>query len=238
MNVAIIGYGKMGREIHRILSQRGHDVPLIVDADNAADLCAEKLAGIDVAVEFTTPATACENVAKCIECGVPVVCGTTAWTDKMPLVRELCEKHGGGFFYASNYSIGVNLMFRINRVLAGMMNRFPEYDVTVEETHHTQKKDAPSGTAVALADDIVAGLVRKDKWVCGVTTRPEELEVTAVRRSVVPGIHTVTYESEADVLSVTHTAKNRSGFALGAVLAAEFMRGRSGIYTMDDLLEL
>ncbi len=238
MNVAIIGYGKMGREIHRILSNRGHDVSLIVDADNAADLCAEKLSGVDVAIEFTTPATAYANIAKCIECGIPVVCGTTAWTERMPQVRELCEKYDGGFFYASNYSIGVNLMFRVNRVLARMMNRFPEYDVTVEETHHTQKKDAPSGTAVTLADDIVASIDRKDRWVCGVTTQPEELEVTAVRRSVVPGIHTVTYESGADVLTIAHTAKNRGGFALGAVLAAEFMCSRKGIYTMDDLLEL
>ena len=228
----------MGREIHRILLQRGHDVPLIIDADNTADLCAEKLSGVDAAIEFTTPSTAYGNIAKCIECGVPVVCGTTAWTDKLPQVQQLCEKFDGGFFYASNYSIGVNLMFRVNRMLARMMDRFPEYDVTVEETHHTQKKDAPSGTAVTLADDIVAQLERKDKWVCGVTTHTGELEVTAVRRSVVPGIHTVTYESEADVLSISHTAKNRSGFAFGAVLAAEFMRSRKGVYTMDDLLEL
>ncbi len=228
----------MGREIHRILSARGHEAALIIDADNAGDLCAERLAGVDVAIEFTTPSTAYDNIAKCIGCGVPVVCGTTAWTDRMPQVRQLCEKYDGGFFYASNYSIGVNIMFRVNRLLARMMNGFAGYDVTVEETHHTQKKDAPSGTAITLADGIVTELERKETWVCGVPSAESELGVAAVRRSVVPGIHTVTYESDADILSVTHTAKNRGGFALGAVMAAEFMCGRKGIYTMDDLLEL
>jgi len=238
MKAAIIGYGKMGHEIHRILSLRGHDAALVVDADNAGDLCPERLAGVDVAIEFTTPSTAYDNVAGCIECGVPVVCGTTAWTDKMPQVRHLCEKYDGGFFYASNFSIGVNIMFRVNRLLARLMNGFADYDATVEETHHTQKKDAPSGTAVTLAEDMVRELERKDKWVCGLPAGKNELEVAAVRRSVAPGMHTVTYESEADILSLTHTAKNRSGFALGAVMAAEFMCGRKGVYTMDDLLEL
>ena len=238
MKVAIIGYGKMGHEIHNILCSRGHEVALIIDADNTEDLCAEKLSGVDVAIEFTTPATAYDNIVRCLECHVPVVCGTTAWTDKMPQVRELCKQFDGGFFYASNYSIGVNIMFRINRMLARMMNRFPEYDVTVEETHHTQKKDATSGTAVTLSDDIVAELERKAGWMCGVTTDPEKLEVTAVRRSVVAGIHTVTYESEADVVSLSHSAKSRMGFALGAVMAAEFMSVHpQGIYTMDNLLE-
>lgn len=238
MKTAIIGYGKMGREIERILKERGHEAALVIDADNRGDLNAEKMRGIDVAIEFTTPDTALGNIRKCLEIGVPVVCGTTAWTAHLPEVEALCRERGGAFFYASNYSIGVNVMFRLNKALAGMMNRFPEYDVTVEEVHHTQKKDSPSGTAITIADDIVAALDRKSRWVggCADAPAPEDLEIASVRRSVVPGIHTVTYESEVDSITLTHNAKSRAGFALGAVLAAEFLAGKKGIYSMNDLL--
>lgn len=237
MKIALIGYGKMGKEIEQILIARGHTIPLIIDLNNTNDLDAAHLKEIDVAIEFTTPSTAYGNVVKCLEAGVPVVCGTTAWLDKLPQVEQLCKEKTGAFFYASNYSIGVNIFFEINRRLAQLMNRFGEYDVTIEETHHTQKKDAPSGTAVTLAEGILENLDRKQKWVCGTTTVPEELEVVAIRRSVVPGTHTVTYESDVDSLSITHMAKSRRGFALGAVLAAEFLHGKTGIFSMKDLMK-
>ena len=236
MKIALIGYGKMGKEIEQILIARGHTIPLIIDLNNT-NLDAAHLKEIDVAIEFTTPSTAYGNVVKCLEAGVPVVCGTTAWLDKLPQVEQLCKEKTGAFFYASNYSIGVNIFFEINRRLAQLMNRFGEYDVTIEETHHTQKKDAPSGTAVTLAEGILENLDRKQKWVCGTTTVPEELEVVAIRRSVVPGTHTVTYESDVDSFSITHMAKSRRGFALGAVLAAEFLYGKTGIFSMKDLMK-
>ncbi len=233
----------MGREIEKILTARGHEVALIVDVDNAGDLNASKMAGIDVAIEFTTPDTALGNIRKCLEIGVPVVCGTTAWTAHLPEMEALCKAKSGAFFYASNYSIGVNVVFELNRRLAAMMNRFPEYDVTVEEVHHTAKKDAPSGTAIVIADDIVAALDRKSRWVGATTTDPDELEVVSVRRSVAPGTHTVTYESPVDTITLAHDIKSRAGLAAGAVSAAEFLvdevaAGRNGIYTMKDLLQL
>ena len=227
----------MGKEIEQILIARGHTIPLIIDLNNTNDLDTAHLQKVDVAIEFTTPSTAYGNVVKCLEEGVPVVCGTTAWLDKLPEVEQLCKEKNGAFFYASNYSIGVNIFFEINRRLAQLMNRFGEYDVTIEETHHTQKKDAPSGTAVTLAEGVLENLDRKQKWVCGTTTVPEELEVVAIRRSVVPGTHTVTYESDVDALSITHMAKSRRGFALGAVLAAEFLHGKTGIFSMKDLMQ-
>ena len=237
MKIALIGYGKMGKEIEQILIARGHTIPLIIDLNNTNDLDTAHLQKVDVAIEFTTPSTAYGNVVKCLEEGVPVVCGTTAWLDKLPEVEQLCKEKNGAFFYASNDSIGVNIFFEINRRLAQLMNRFGEYDVTIEETHHTQKKDAPSGTAVTLAEGVLENLDRKQKWVCGTTTVPEELEVVAIRRSVVPGTHTVTYESDVDALSITHMAKSRRGFALGAVLAAEFLHGKTGIFSMKDLMQ-
>lgn len=239
MKIALIGYGKMGHEIERILVSRGHTLPLIIDLNNTDQLTAENLAGCDVAIEFTTPATAYGNVVTCLEAGIPVVCGTTAWLDKLPEVTALCERTHGAFFYASNYSVGVNIFFAINRQLAQMMNRFPEYDVTLNEVHHVQKKDAPSGTAVTLAEDILAGIDRKSSWFLGTTTDADKLEVTAQRRAMVPGIHTVVWESDADIITIDHNAKNRSGFAMGAVLAAEFLadkRGAGKVFGMKDLL--
>jgi 4-hydroxy-tetrahydrodipicolinate reductase len=196
------------------------------------------LRGVEVAIEFSTPATAYDNVRRCIEAGTPVVCGTTAWGDRLEEARQLCRRAGGAFFYASNYSIGVNIFFKINERLAELMNRFPQYDVTVEEVHHTQKKDAPSGTAITIAGGIVGALERKKQWVCGTTVAPEELEVTAIRRSTVHGIHTVTYESDEELITITHNIKSRNVLARGAVLAAEFLCGRQGVFGMEDLLGL
>lgn len=238
MKIALIGYGKMGKEIEQILLAHGHTIPLIIDMNNTQDLCAARLWEVDVAIEFTTPQTAYQNIVTCLEAGTPVVCGTTAWLDKFDQVQELCLAKKGAFFYSSNYSVGVNVFFAVNRHLAQLMNAYGEYDVTLEETHHTQKKDAPSGTAVTLAEGILENLDRKQRWICGTTTQPEELEIAAIRRSIVPGTHTVTYESDVDQLTFTHTAKNRRGLALGAVLAAEFLCGKTGIFTMTDLLEI
>ncbi|MDR0509799.1 MAG: 4-hydroxy-tetrahydrodipicolinate reductase [Rikenellaceae bacterium] len=237
MNVALVGYGKMGRAIERILVERGHSIGLIIDVDNATELTANNLRGIDVAIEFSTPATAYDNVRLCIEAGTPVVCGTTAWGDRLEEARELCRRTGGAFFYASNYSIGVNIFFKISEKLAQLMNRFPEYDVTVEEVHHTQKKDAPSGTAITIAEGIVAALDRKERWVGGTTVVHEELEVAAIRRSTVPGTHTVTYESSGELITLIHNVKSRDVLARGAASAAEFIVGKKGVFGMDDLLD-
>lgn len=251
MKAAIIGYGKMGREIERILTERGHQTVLIVDTENATDLDASHLRGAEVAFEFTTPETAYANIRACIECGTPVVSGTTGWTSRLGELEALCREKGGAFFYASNYSLGVNLLFRINRRLAALMNRVGGYDVSIEEVHHIQKKDAPSGTAITLADDIVAELAEKRGWVGEAVaagaydgaseTRSkaasDRIPIRSLREGTTPGIHTVTYESEDDILQLRHTIKNRRTLAMGAVVAAEFLCGKQGVYNMDDLLK-
>lgn len=241
----------MGREIERILAERGHEVALIIDMDNAADLDAAHLAGIDVAIEFTTPATAYHNIRTCLECGAAVVSGTTGWTERLPELQALCRERGGAMFYASNYCLGVNLMFRLNRQLAAMINRVGGYEVRIEEVHHTQKKDAPSGTAITLAEGIIENLSSKEGWVNyapGIEhaanrversedTPADRIEIRSVREGMVPGIHTVSYESEDDILELRHTIKNRRTLALGAVVAAEFLCGKQGVYGMEDLLK-
>lgn len=237
MKAAIIGYGKMGREIERILRERGDEVALIVDADNRQDLDAAHLAGIDVALEFTTPATAYDNIRTCLECGVAVVSGTTGWTDRLGELQALCRERHGAFFYASNYCLGVNLMFRLNRQLAALMNRVGGYDVRIEEVHHTEKKDAPSGTAITLAEGIISEIGRKTGWVNEPSDDLSQIVVTSLREGAVPGTHTVTYESDDDRIELKHTIKNRRTLALGAVVAAEFLCGKKGVYTMDDLLK-
>ena len=251
MNAAIIGYGKMGREIERLLVERGHGVGLIVDVDNRGDLDAAHLRGIDVALEFTTPATAYDNIRACIDAGTPVVSGTTGWTDRLPELQELCREKGGALFYASNYCLGVNLMFRLNRYLAEMIGRVGGYGVRIAEVHHTQKKDAPSGTAITLAEGVIAGLPAKTEWVnyapgiehaanrigSPAEATPRQVVIDSVREGMVPGIHTVTYESEDDILELKHTIKNRRTLAMGAVIAAEFLCGKQGVYSMDDLLK-
>ena len=251
MKAAIIGYGKMGREIERILTERGHEVALVIDTDNAGELDAEHLAGIDVALEFTTPATAYANIRTCLENGAAVVSGTTGWTDRLAELQELCREQGGALFYASNYCLGVNLMFRLNRQLAEMIGRVGGYGVRIGEVHHTQKKDAPSGTAITLAEGVIAGLPAKTEWVnyapgiehaanrigSPAEATPEQVVIGSVREGAVPGIHTVTYESEDDILELKHTIKNRRTLAMGAVIAAEFLCGKQGVYSMDDLLK-
>ncbi len=252
MKAAIIGYGKMGREIEQILKERGHETALIIDTDNAAELDAAHLAEIDVAIEFTTPQTAYDNIRTCLEAGTAVVSGTTGWTDRLPELQALCRERGGAMFYASNYCLGVNLLFRLNRELAAMVERLhAAYDVRIEETHHTQKKDAPSGTAITLAEGVIGNLTTKRTWVnyapgieCAANraedpaaAAPEQLVISSVREGTVPGTHTVSYESEDDVLELRHTIKNRRTLALGAVVAAEFLCGRKGVFGMEDLMQ-
>lgn len=236
MKCAIIGHGKMGREIERILVERGHSVELVIDEANREELTEERLAGIDVAFEFTTPDTAAENVAKVLMAGGRVVCGTTGWLARLKEMEALAEERGGALFYASNFSIGVNMMFRLNRRLAELMNPHVQYDVRIEETHHMWKKDAPSGTAITLAEGIIAELDRKDKWVNAKPTESNELEIESFREGMVPGIHTVTYTSEDDYIELKHSILNRRALAMGAVLAGEYLADKRGVYSMDDLL--
>ena len=237
MRVAIIGYGKMGHEIEQVLIQREHTVALIIDQNNTEDLCAEKLADIDVAIEFTTPDTAYNNVRTCIECGTPIVCGTTGWHDRLEELQALCREKESTMIWSSNYSLGVNITFRLNRYLAEIMNRFDAYNVSMEEIHHTQKKDAPSGTAISLANDILERVERKEKWVNEPTAEANAIEITSLREGTVPGTHTVTYTSDDDKIEIKHTLFSRRALALGAVVAAEFVAPRKGVFTIDDLFE-
>ncbi|MFI3303289.1 MAG: 4-hydroxy-tetrahydrodipicolinate reductase [Rikenellaceae bacterium] len=237
MNVAIVGYGKMGREIEKILISRGHTVALIIDQDNVADLNAENLKNIDVAIEFTTPRTAYTNLKTCIEAGTPVVSGTTGWLDKYEELKSLCVERESALFYASNYSLGVNLMFRINKQLAALMNKFDGYSVEVEEIHHIHKLDAPSGTAITIAEGLIEELDGIEGWVNDNVPSEKEVEIRSIREGEVPGTHTVTYESADDILELKHTIKNRSTLAYGAVIASEFLCGKVGVYSMEDMLK-
>ena len=226
----------MGREIERILVERGHSVELVVDESNVEDLTPENISKVDVAFEFTTPDTAADNVAKVLQAGGRVVCGTTGWLSRLKEMEELAQSKGGALFYASNFSIGVNIMFRINRRLAELMNPYSEYEVRVEETHHMWKKDAPSGTAITLAEGIIENLDRKSSWVNDKATDASMLEIESFREGIDPGIHTVTYTSPDDVLQLKHSITNRRALALGAVIAGEYLSDKQGVHTMDNLL--
>ena len=226
----------MGREIERILVERGHSVELVVDESNVEDLTPENIAKVDVAFEFTTPDTAADNVAKVLQAGGRVVCGTTGWLSRLREVEELAQSKGGALLYASNFSIGVKIMFRINRRLAELRNPYSEYEVRVEETHHMWKKDAPSGTAITLAEGIIENLDRKSSWVNDKATDASMLEIESFREGMVPGIHTVTYTSADDVLQLKHSITNRRALALGAVIAGEYLSDKQGVHTMDNLL--
>ena len=225
----------MGHEIERVLIDRGHTVLFTVDAGEEAKLATERLAQADVAIEFTTPATAFGNVETCLRAGVPVVCGTTGWNERRE-EEKLCEELDGTFFWSSNFSIGVNILFRVSEYLARIMDRFPEYAVSMREVHHTRKKDAPSGTAVTLAEGILRNIGRTEAWVNHETDCPSALGIVSVREGDVAGIHEVIYDSVADTITLCHEAKGRRGFAVGAVMAAEFAAGHKGVLTMDDML--
>lgn len=236
MKIALIGYGKMGHEIEKIALERGHEVVCTIDMNEEEKFNSPAFRSADVAIEFTSPASALQNYRRAFAAGVPVVSGTTGWLEHLPEIREACDKEGKTFFYASNFSLGVNIFFALNNHLAKIMNQFPGYDVRMEETHHMHKLDAPSGTAITLAEGILAHIGRKDKWVLDKTDKVDELPIKTFREGEVPGIHTVIYESEADSIRITHDAKNRKGFALGAVLAAEFTKGKKGFLGMSDML--
>jgi 4-hydroxy-tetrahydrodipicolinate reductase len=238
MNIAIIGYGKMGREVEIAAQARGHDIACIFDKDNLAEMTAENLSGADVAIEFTTPETAFANITACFNSGIPVVCGTTGWTERLPEIEQMCKKQDQTFFYASNFSIGVNIMFILNRWLAGVMNRFPDYSVQLSEVHHIHKKDSPSGTAITLAQDILKKIDRKTNWKNESVNDPATLAIISERRGEVPGTHVVEYKSPLEILEISHQALNRSVFASGAILAAEYIKGKKGIFKMDDLLQI
>lgn len=238
MRIALLGYGKMGKMIERIAVSRGHQVVLVVDLDNRADCSVEQLRQADVAIEFTTPAVAVDNYKWCMDAGVPVVSGTTGWLDRWEEVVGYCREKGGGFFYASNFSIGVNIFFRLNKYLAKMMDNFRDYKIFIEETHHIHKLDAPSGTAITLAEGIIKNHSAYRSWKLyqGEELGEDVLPVTAKRIGEVPGIHGVTYKSAVDEIEIRHSAFSREGFAQGAVFAAEFLFGKKGVYGMDDLL--
>ena len=235
MKIALIGYGKMGKQIEQIALSRGHSIVSIIDENNLDSFESEAFRSADVAIEFTTPSSALNNFRKCFEFNVPVVAGTTGWLEHLPEVKEACDK-GQTFFYASNYSLGVNIFFAVNKYLAKIMNQFEDYSVKMEEIHHIHKLDAPSGTAITLAEGIIENVDRKADWHLETETKQTDIAIHCIREGEVPGIHEVFYESEADIISIKHDAKNRKGFALGAVLAAEFTCGKKGFLGMNDML--
>ena len=238
MNLALIGYGKMGKEIEKIAISRGHKINLIIDINNPQDLTVENLRKCDVAIEFTIPHSAVNNYNTCFEAGIPVVSGTTGWLDKKEDVIKKCTEMNGTFLYASNFSLGVNLFFELNRKLAELMSNRPEYNVEMTEVHHIHKLDAPSGTAITLAEDILNRLPGKNSWVNDNVPAENELNIKSERRGEVPGIHAIKYESDVDFIEITHDSKSRKGLAFGAVRAAEYCLDHKGILTMKDLLNI
>ncbi len=236
MHIALIGYGKMGKMIEGIALERGHSVVLKIDKDNQHDFTKENMAAADVAIEFTAPDSAFQNVKTCIDFDVAVVSGSTGWNENVGKAKQYCIEKSGAFLHASNFSIGVNIFFEINERLAQLMALQPEYDVLLKETHHTQKLDKPSGTAVTLAEGILQHNARKKAWTIEKVFDPSQLQITCERADPAPGTHEVKYTSEVDDIEIIHTAHNRKGFALGAVLAAEFLLNKKGIFTMKDVL--
>jgi 4-hydroxy-tetrahydrodipicolinate reductase len=239
MKIALIGYGKMGKEIEKIAISRGHEIIARIDpiatGEKFEDGGFEKA---DVVIEFTTPKVAFSNYKKCFEYNKPVVSGTTGWTDKMPEIKKACADDGQTFFYASNYSVGVNILFELNRLLSEIMNERNEYDVEMTEVHHTQKLDTPSGTAISLAEDLIENIDRKKEWKLDKVEKDSDFLINAVREGDVPGIHTIKYESDVDEITIHHSAKSRKGFALGAVLAAEYASKNKGFLGMKDMLKI
>jgi 4-hydroxy-tetrahydrodipicolinate reductase len=236
MKIAILGYGKMGQEIERIAISRKHDVILIIDSIEDWEKEGTRLGEADLAIEFSQPDTVMDNIYNCFDANVPVVIGTTGWYEDIEQVKKDCLERGQSLFFSTNFSIGVNLFFELNRKLAAIMSKMKDYEISIEETHHIHKQDAPSGTAIILANDIIRNSGRKEKWVKAMSENPEELAIQSFRTDNVPGTHKVKYESEVDSIEIIHTAKNRRGFAIGSILAAEWLLGKKGVYEMKDLL--
>ncbi len=245
MKIALLGYGKMGKIIEKIAIDRKHEIVLKIDLGNQHELTTENLQKADAVIEFSTPGTVLGNIEKCFAAGVPVVVGTTGWYDKLEQVKQQCEANNGTLVYATNFSVGVNIFFHVNKMLAKLMNGYPYYDVQVEEIHHTQKLDSPSGTAITIAEGIVENMDAKKEWVNVLTTdgdgsadeniKPDQLLIESFRIDSVPGTHTVLYDSEVDTIEFKHTAHNRNGFALGAVLAAEWIQDKKGFHSVNDM---
>ena len=238
MKLALIGYGKMGKAIEEIALQRGHQVILKIDLDNANEFTKENLAAVDVAIEFTSPHSAFENVKKLMQFGVPTVCGSTGWLENLDTIHKLCKENQAAFLYASNFSVGVNIFFEVNKRLAALMGSHKDYELQITEIHHTAKKDAPSGTAITLAEQVLELIPRKKKWVNHISDNTDELEILSERIDPAPGTHKIKYSSPIDDIEIIHTAHSRKGFAGGAVLAAEFLADKKGIYSMKDVLGL
>lgn len=238
MKIALIGYGKMGKAIEGIAIERGHEIVMRIDAENTEALNNENLQQADVAIEFTNPDSAINNLTQCFDAGIPTVCGTTGWLEHWEQIKADCKNKNATFLYASNFSIGVNLFFELNKKLAQLMQNRPEYNCAIEEIHHTAKKDAPSGTAITIAENIIAQNSNKKNWVLGETEDTNALSIISKRIDPAPGTHIVSYNSAIDSIEIKHTAHNRIGFATGAVLAAEFVLGKKGLYTMGDVLEV
>lgn len=236
MNIALIGYGKMGKTIEQVAVSRGHHIKLKIDLNNLDDFNQNNFSDIEVAIEFTGPHTAYNNILKCLEYKTPVVCGSTGWLEHISDVENKCKSNNGSFLYASNFSVGVNIFFEVNKKLAQLMEGKNQYDVSIREIHHTQKKDAPSGTAITIAEQILSNNTSKQNWVNDKPTSKEELYIKSERIDPYPGLHEVTYSSDIDEIQITHNAHSRDGFALGAVLAAEYVANRKGIFTMKDVL--
>ncbi|MTI20757.1 4-hydroxy-tetrahydrodipicolinate reductase [Fulvivirga sp. RKSG066] len=237
MNILILGYGKMGQIIDQMATERGHTIIARIKKDNAQDLEKLDTAAIDVAIEFSQPDAAVSNISYCLKNNIPVLSGTTGWLDKKPEIEKLCQEENGTFFYASNYSIGVNLFFKLNEQLAAMMDKFDEYDISIDEIHHTQKKDAPSGTAITLAEGVLSHVKRTKEWKLGERT-DGAIPIAAIRKDDVPGTHGVCYSSSIDDIEIKHTAHSREGFAKGAVLVAEWLKDKKGVLSMAEFLKL
>lgn len=238
MKIALIGYGKMGKAIEEIAVSKGHSIVFKFDVSNQHEFTVNNLQLCDVAIEFTSPHGAVDNLKKCFEAGVPVVCGSTGWLADWEVVKADCEAKNGALVYASNYSIGVNLFFELNTYLAKLMSSHTDYNVMLEEIHHTQKKDAPSGTAITLAEQVLQNITSKKKWVNDISNNKEELEIISERIDPAPGTHKIKYHSPIDDIEIIHIAHNRMGFAGGAILAAEFIASKKGIYNMKQVLGL
>lgn len=237
MKIALIGYGKLGKTIEKLGLIQGHSFPLIIDLNNSQDLNPENVKNIDVAIEFSAPRAAPGNIRKCLELGLPVVSGTTGWNERFEELNQFCLSQEGTFFYASNFSIGVNILFAMNRQLARIMDKFPQYKVSMEEVHHIHKLDAPSGTGITLAEGLIEELGKSKRWTLEKSMDPSDIHISAIREGEVKGKHTVNYESDLDSISLSHNAKSRDAFAEGALLAAEYISKRKGIFNMNDLLE-
>src|SRR6478735_2039282 len=238
MRIALIGYGKMGKAIEQIALKRGHEISFRIDLSNQEDLKKIAPSNTDAVIEFTQPETAFPNISTVLKNGVPVVCGTTGWLEHKPQAEKLAKENNTAFFYSSNYSVGVNIFFHLNKYLAKVMSNFGEYHVWQEEIHHTEKKDSPSGTSITLAEGVLENIKSKSKWVNESTSNPTEFGIVSVREPNVPGTHTIFYESPIDTIEIKHTAHSREGFATGAVLAAEFVKGKHGVFGMDDMLKI